>query len=123
MTRAELAETSGVNVHTIDSIKSTDPAKHRSIHASIALSLAWALGERAVNAVLATIAYGNAQSLDDTDADCPRESAVTALGAMATFMAAAADGRIDHTEERPATEACDIIIAELMPFSSVGKRA
>lgn len=123
LSRAELAEASGVNVHTIDSIKSTDTAKHRSIHASVAFSLAWAMGERAVNALLSVIAFGNARSLDEAEADCPLDSAVTAMGALSRFMGAAADRRIDHMEERDATEACDIIIAELMPFSSAGKRA
>lgn len=120
-TRAALAADSGVNIHTIDSITSRDTAKHRRIAAEDALSLAWALGERAVNALLSVIAYGSARSVDDMVEDCPRDSAVTALGAMATFMAAAADGRIDHTEERPATEAVDLIIAELSPFSSAGR--
>lgn len=122
-TRPQLHTDSGVKLCQIDAIMSRDSGKHRRVAAEDALSLAWALGDRAVNALLAVIAYGSARSVNETVEDCPRESAVAALGALSTFMGAAADGRIDHTEERSATEAVDLIISELSPFSSAGRRA
>lgn len=122
-TRAQLAADSGVCVHTIDGIMSQDKAKNRRVRAEDALSIAWALGERAVNSLLAVIAYKGAVPLDAEDSDCPLDSAVASMSALSVFMSAAADRRIDHTEERQATEAADLIIAELTPFSSAGKRA
>lgn len=122
-TRAELAEISGVNIHTIDSITTRDVAKHRRIATEDALSLAYVIGERAVNALLAVISYKGARPADEVEEDCPLDSAVAAMSSLSVFMQAASDRRIDHTEERAATEAADLIIAELIPFSSAGKRA
>ncbi|MBB4616938.1 hypothetical protein [Sphingomonas abaci] len=89
---------------------------------SVALSIAVVLGQPAVQAILATIGYTGTPT-EEADADCPLDSAVNAMQALGVFMGFAADKRIDHTEEAPATEAIDIIIAELMPFSSQGRAA
>ena len=88
-----------------------------------ALSLAMVLGENAVNAILGVISYKGAVPLDNAPADCPLDSAVAVMSSLSVFMRAASDRRIDHTEERAATEAADLIIAEMVPFSSAGKRA
>lgn len=84
---------------------------------SVALSIAVVIGKPAVTAIMATIGYSAAPT-DEIEADCPLESAVAAMQALGTFMGFAADRRIDHTEEAPATAAADIIIAEFLPFSS-----
>ena len=89
---------------------------------SVALSIAVVIGKPAVASIMATIGYSAAPT-DELDADCPLESAVTAMQALGTFMGYAADRRIDHTEEAPATAAADIIIAEFLPFSSQGRAA
>ena len=122
-TRAQLEADSGVNIHTIDSITTRDAAKHRSIKIADAFSIAYVLGERTVNALLSTIAYKGAVPLDAEDADCPLDSAVASMSALSVFMSAAADRRIDHTEAAAATQAADMIIAEMIPFSSAGKQA
>lgn len=117
MTRAELADASGVNIYTIDSIMSRDPAKKRRVACEDALSLAWAIGPRAVNAMMATIGY-SARRLDDTDEHQPMMIAATAMAHLSTIATAAADGRIDHTEAPGCREAADMIIATVMPLSS-----
>lgn len=122
-TRAHLATDSGVGIHTLDSIMSQDKAKQRRIAAEDALSIAWALGERAVNALLSAIAYQGARSADEAEEDCPLDSAVTAMHQLTRFMDAAKDRRIDHVEAPGATEAVDMVIAELAPWSSAGKTA
>lgn len=122
-TRAQLAEDSGVNIHNIDAILSQDRAKHRRVACEDALSLAWVLGERAVNALLAVIAYSRARPTSDVEEDCPLEAGCNSMDALGRFMRAAADRRIDHLEAPDATEAVDTIIAELAPFSSAGKRS
>jgi hypothetical protein len=89
---------------------------------SVALSIAVVIGSQAVASILATIGYG-VTPLDEVEADCPLESSVAAMQALGAFMGYAADRRIDHTEEAPAAAAADIIIAELLPFSSQGRAA
>lgn len=122
-TRAQLAEDSGVNIHTIDSITTRDVAKHRRIAIEDAFSLAYVLGERTVNALLSTIAYRGAHPANEADEDCPLDSAVVAMHNLTRFMDAAKDRRIDHQEEPNATAAVDMVIAELTPWSSAGKSA
>jgi hypothetical protein len=89
---------------------------------SVALSIAVVLGNPAVSSIMATIGYSAAPS-DEADTDCPLTSAVSAMQALGVFMTFAADKRIDHTEEDEATAAADIIVAELLPFSSQGRAA
>lgn len=117
-TRAELETASGVNIHTIDGILSRDPAKRRRVAAEDLMSLMWALGENAVNAMLATIRYGGATSLDEQDERQPIAAAAECIKHFAVFIEAAKDNRIDHLEEVPVAGAADGIIAEMIPYSS-----
>jgi hypothetical protein len=119
-TRATLSSESGVGVHTIDSIMSHDPAKHRRIAMEDALSLASVLGERAVNSVLALIGY-TGRRLDDPDTLQPMMMVATAMGHLSTIATAAADNIIDHTERPSCQEAADMIIATVLPMSSAGQ--
>lgn len=89
---------------------------------SVALSIAVVLGTPAVAAIMATIGY-TATPTEEAEADCPLDSAVTAMHALSEFMGYAADRRINHVEKAPATAAADIIIAEFLPFSSQGAAA
>lgn len=118
-TRLELAHDSGVNVHQIDQIMCETPEKQRRVSLADALSIAWVLGERAVNALLASIRY-TAKPLDDADEPQPMQDVAKVMGSFNTFVQAAADGRIDHTEAAPVREATDAIIATLIPYSSHG---
>lgn len=88
---------------------------------SAALSIMVVLGRGAVNQPLALIGYGGASPADDADRDCPLDSGITAMQQLGVFMAAAADKRICHMSEPEATKAADVVIMELMPFSSMGK--
>ncbi len=118
-TRAQIAQDSGVNIHTIDSITTRDVAKHRRICASEALSIAWVLGERCVSALISTIGYV-ARPLDDADELQPMAIAAGALAQLSIIATAAADGRIDHTEAPSCRDAADAIIATVLPLSSAG---
>lgn len=118
-TRAELAQASGVNVHTIDQIMSDDRAKHRRICFGDAMSIAFVLGPRAVNALLGLIGWvGRPQ--DEANALNPMTIAAESMQHLAIIAAAAADGRIDHTEELPTQRAADALIATVLPLSSAG---
>ena len=119
--RAELADLSGVNIHTIDAITSADPAKHRKICLSTGLSLAVVLGPRAVNLMLSLIGYGGANPLDEPDDLNLRGLVATGLQAFSTIATAAADGRIDHLEAPICMEAADTLIATILPLSSAGR--
>lgn len=121
-TRTQLAADSGVNVYQIDAITSRDPAKHRRVAMEDGMSLAYVLGPDAMRSLLAVFGW-TGRPIDEADEDCPRESAVASLTALSVFMSCAADGRIDHVEQPKATEAVDTIIAELVPFSSAGRKA
>jgi hypothetical protein len=123
LTRGELAEASGVNIHTIDQLLSRSPEKQRRVALEDAASLAWVLGERAINAVLASFGFGGARPLDAEDSQQPMMIVANAMRHLSVIGKAAADGRIDHVEEPDTTEAADMIIAELAPLSSAGKRA
>jgi len=121
-TRLSLATESRVNVHTIDAIVSRDASKQRRVACEDALCIAYALGEEAVSALLATIQYA-ARPLDDGDAMQPMLVAATAMQHLSTIATAAADGRIDHTEAPACREAADLIIATVLPLSSAGGAA
>jgi hypothetical protein len=116
-TRETLANDSGVNIHTIDSILTRDSAKFRPIHAHQMLSLLYAAGPRAVNTVLASIGYAGT-SLDNPATNAPALAAANMMGEVARFARLAADNIIDHTEEPEATEAADNVIAFALPYSS-----
>ena len=118
-TRAELATESGVSIHQIDQLASQNPDKHRRVCMADAFSIAWVIGPRAVNALLAVIGYGGAKPLDEVDAVQPMLLTATALTHLSTIATAAADGRIDHTEEPACREAADQLIAVVLPLSSV----
>jgi hypothetical protein len=116
-TRQGLANDSGVNIHTIDALLSRDEAKHRPIRLEVALSLAAAIGERAVNSLVGVIGYA-AAPLDGEDELRPMQLVADMMQPLATIAAAAADGRFDHTELPACTEAADLIIATILPLSS-----
>ncbi len=120
-TRATLASESGVSVHTIDQIMSRSPEKHRRVAMEDAFSIASVLGERAVNSLLALIGYAG-RRLDDPDAMQPMLIAATAMAHLSTIATAAADGRIDHTEQPGCQEAADMIIATVLPMSSAARQ-
>lgn len=120
-TREQLEKASGVNVHTIDALRSADPAKQRRVTMADAFSLAFVLGERAVNALLALIGYGGAAPLDGQDTFNPVAATANAMGHLAVIARAAADGRIDHIEEPECQLAADALIAEVLPLSSAGR--
>jgi len=120
-TRASLASETGVNVYTLDAIMSRDPAKQRRVTMEDAFSIASVLGDRAVNALLALMGYAG-RRLDDPDAMQPMLIAATAMAHLSTIATAAADGRIDHTEQPGCQEAADMIIATVLPMSSAGRQ-
>ena len=117
LTRQQVAEDSGVNVHTIDAITSRDPGKNRRICFGDAMSIAYVIGPRAVNALLALIGWVG-KSLDEPDQVNPMTIAAESMQHLAVIAAAAADGRIDHTEQSSTQHAADLLIATVMPLSS-----
>lgn len=121
--RTSLSEESGVNVYAIDAILSDDKGKHRRVAAEDMLSLAYTLGGNTLNILLGLIGFGGAKPLDEPDEMHPMMIAATTLAHLSTITTAAADGRIDHTEEQAVEIAADGIIATLLPLSSSGKRA
>lgn len=121
-TRASLAEESGVSIHQIDQIVSTDPAKHRRVTAEDAFNLAYTLGERAVTALVGSIHY-TARRADASEERRLGEVVASGLQHFSTIATAAADGRIDHTEAPACQDAADQLIATVLPFSSAGKAA
>jgi len=119
--RATLASESGVSVHTLDQIMSRNPEKKRRVTMEDAFSIAQLLGDRAVSALLSTIGY-TARRMDEPDALQPMLIAATAMAHLSTIATAAADGRIDHTEQPGCQEAADMIIATVLPMSSAGRQ-
>lgn len=113
----QLEGVSGVKARAIKSYR----VEGREPSLSAALSLAVALGEPAVNAVLSIIGYG-ARALGDADEKQPMQIAADAMAQLAVIASAAADGRIDHTERPAVTEAADAIIATILPLASAGGR-
>lgn len=89
---------------------------------SAALSIGVVLGKPAVNAVLSLIGYGGASPLDERDEREPMQLIASGMARWAVIARCAADNRIDHTEEPEMTEATDQLIAELIPYSSHGRR-
>lgn len=122
LTVDQLATASGVSVRAIRSYMANDAGEVREPCLSSALSIAVVLGTRCLNAILALVGYA-ARPLDEEDQPCPMMIAATSMGHLATIAAAAADGRIDHTEEQPVRAAADMIIATLVPLSSAGNAA
>lgn len=119
-TRAQLADESGVNIFQIDAIMSPDPAKKRRLKAEDMMSLAWALGERAVNAILATINYGGAEQIDHPSAAAAMErvaDAICEVGIVASAVARGG-GKVRHGDEKPTRAAADKAIRDMLPFSS-----
>lgn len=121
-TRESLATETGVNIHTIDAIKSHDKAKHRRIAAEDAFCIAYTLGGAAVNALIGTIHY-TARRTDEVSKVAPMMMAANAMEGLAVITKAVADGWIDHTEEPACRDAADYIIASVTPLSSAGEGA
>lgn len=121
-TRGSLETESGVNVYTIDSILSRDPAKHRRIAMEDAFSLAQVLGSRAVNALTSLIMYG-AYPLDETGEPDAATILADGMEHMATFARIFADHKVEPHEEDDLTAAADGMIDTVIPFSSRRKRA
>lgn len=121
LTAEQIAQQSGVSIRTVRSYMANDAGEVREASLSAALSIAVVLGGRSINALLALIGYGGAAPLDEMAEDCPLDSAVAATQALSTFLAMAADRRIDHTERTDARHAVDMVIAELTPWSSAGQ--
>lgn len=117
LTLADIARDSGVRLNTIRGW--IEEGKEPSL--SKALSVAVVLGERAVNAVLAIIGYGGACPLDEPGRVNPMRLVADCMEPFSVLARAAADGRIDHTEEEPCREAADTIIATVLPLSSAGQ--
>lgn len=114
----QIAEAAGLTTSAVSSYLSSRPEAQRQASFGAAMSIALVLGERAVNQMLALIGYGGAAPLDELQEDCPLGSAVVAAQGVASFLAMAADGRIDHNEAPGARAAVDMVIAELTPWSS-----
>jgi len=120
-TRETLASDSGVALHFIDSIISRDKAKHRRVATEDALSLAYCLGDGAINALLSLFGYGSAQPIDTPEPSRPMMIVAGAMKELAIIGEAAADDRIDHTEQAPVALAADHLIALVTPLSSAGR--
>lgn len=119
-TRNQLATDSGVNIYAIDAILSRDCAKKRRVAMEDGLSLAYVLGDAAVNSLLGLFGW-TGRRLDDAVPLAPMMIAATAMAHLSTIATAAADGRIDHTEAPGCQEAADLIIATVKPLSSAGR--
>lgn len=121
-TLEQISAESGVHVRLLRCWMSDDEDANREPKLSAALSVAVVLGRRAVNAVMATIGYA-AVPLEEEQAAGPALVAAEMMGEVAKFARYAADNRIDHTEEEPATAAADNVIDLALPFSSRGRAA
>lgn len=119
----QIAEMSGVPLRTVRSYMANDPAEVREPTLSNALSIACVLGPIAVNGVLALIGYGGAAPLEEGDDRQPIQMLIRGAEGWATITRCAADNRIDHVEEPDMTAAADMLIAELIPYSSAGRAA
>jgi hypothetical protein len=117
ITRAELAALTGIGERTIKSyqVDGKEPSLGNG------LALVAACGPWAVSALLAVIHYA-ARPLDEGDELALGALVAEGIGQFARIAEAAADGRIDHTEEPACREAADRIIARLVPLSSAGAR-
>lgn len=119
----QIAELSGVPLRTVRSYMANDASEVREPTLSNALSIACVLGPVAVNGVLALIGYGGAAPLEEGDARQPIQMLIRGAQGWATITRCAADNRIDHIEEPDMTAAADMLIAELVPYSSAGRAA
>jgi hypothetical protein len=122
-TREQLAEDSGVNIWTIDALRSTDLSKRRPLHPGQLLSLCYAMGDRAVNGLLAHIGYGGASLLGEGETLQVGSVVAEGMRHLTVIATAAADGKIDHTEQPQCQQAADDLIAAVIPISSAGKAA
>lgn len=110
-----LSKDSGVGLSAIRSYMRNDVQKEPGV--ANALSIAVVLGERAVQSLMALIGY-TASLLDEPDTPNPMLIVARCMPKFGVIAEAAADGRIDHTEQPNTTDASDYIIAELLPLSS-----
>lgn len=117
LTDDQLEAMSGIKARRIKSYR----VEGKEPSLSAALSLAVALGPTALNGVLAIIGY-SARSLGEPDEKAPMQIVANGMKHFAIIANAAADNRIDHTEERETTAAADALIAEILPLSSAGKQ-
>lgn len=111
-----LETASGVKARTIKGYRVD--GKEPSL--SNALSLGVVLGGAALNPILALIGYV-ARPMDEADDLCVRTITADAMGHLAIIAKAAADGRIDHTEEQEVMNAADGIIATVLPLARAGR--
>lgn len=111
----EMLETaSGIPARTIKSYR----VDGKEPSSSNLLGICVALGEDAMNAMLACVRWGGAHPLEEGDALNPRQLVADLLGPISTIANAAADGRIDHLEMPACRDAADRIIASVIPLSS-----
>ncbi|MCW1985571.1 UNVERIFIED_ORG: DNA-binding Xre family transcriptional regulator [Sphingomonas sp. R1F5B] len=120
MTRDELANAAGITTAVLDAIRRSDGGR-RKVGAGVALSLCYALGDGAVNGMLAQIGYGGAARIDDVEEGDIRSLLADVLPGLSVIGDAARDGRIDHIEQPLTQKAADDIIARLIPLSSLHK--
>ena len=121
-TRQQLADESGVELHHIDAIISTDTAKHRRVATEDAMNLAYTLGDAAVSALAGCIHY-RATRAGENDI-VPAQMVAGVLPHISTIATAAADGRFDHTE----LPACRVAARRqfgviVTPISSAGAKS
>lgn len=116
LTDEVLESLSGVKARAIKSYR----VEGKEPSLSAALSLATAIGPRALNPILALIGYC-ARPLGEPDEQSPMTLVANTLEHVSTIATAAADGRIDHTELPACQKAADMIIATVLPLSSGGK--
>lgn len=114
----QLERISGVSARSIKSYR----VEGKEPSLSAALSIACALGGGSLNSILSVIGYV-ARPLDESDAVSAGEVVAKGLAHFSTIANAAADGRIDHTEQPMCQAAADEIIAAVLPLSSAGKAA
>lgn len=120
-TRQQLAADSGVNIYAIDAIMSADKAKQRRVAVEDAFSLAYTIGDRAVNALLMVMKYGGAARLSEPAEPDFSHLIADGLSDLSVIATALADGRIDHTEVPMTTQAADHLIATVLPLSTAGR--
>jgi hypothetical protein len=113
-----LEQASGVKARAIKSYR----VEGKEPSLSAALSLGCVLGGAALNPILSLIGYV-ARPLDEAGDACVRTLTAEAMGHLAVIAKAAADGRIDHTEEPAVTDAADGLIATVLPLSRAGRAA
>lgn len=117
-TDSQLEELSGVPARTIKSYR----AEGKEPGLANLLSLAVVLGPSALNPLLSLIGYV-ARPLDESDEVAPAQVVADLFRHGATIAAAAADGRIDHTEQPACQDAADQIISSVIHLSSAGRAA